>query len=195
MKLNTVVSVISLLMLSACAAPKPIIVSSPEIPENSFKGIVARSTPEPGLFMREVRLQTQPQGEPAQLQAINLNYVWFYQQRQTLGQHLSAWAHRFAYRFESSLPPGADPVVKSDGSYVGNLYAAIEDLSFFADQGRSNFMQVDNVKKLSTHGLLITISETQRYMRIEPGVTLSDQAQISGEATRSAPGNNYARGQ
>lgn len=195
MKLNTVVSVISLLMLSACAAPKPIIVSSPAIPENSFKGIVARSTPEPGLFMREVRLQTQPQGEPAQLQAINLNYVWFYEQRQTLGQHLSAWAHRFAYRFESSLPPGEDPVVKSDGSYVGNLYAAIEDLSFFADQGRSNFMQVGNLKKLSTHTLTITISEAQRYLRIEPKSALPDHAHSRAETVSALPVGNNAGSQ
>ncbi len=167
MKLHSIVSLLFLVTLGACATRQVYVGQTEHIPDNNFQGIVAKTVREPALFIRELKLNPIPVSESAKVEPVTLNYVWFYERNQTLGQHLDAWAHRFGYRFDRALPLSSDPMVKSDATFVGNLYAAIEDVSALAGQGRASFLQVQGNKKLYTQGLIITLSEEKRYLRLE----------------------------
>ncbi|BBB63348.1 hypothetical protein UNDKW_5075 [Undibacterium sp. KW1] len=180
MKVFSTVVVMTALAVSGCATRQTTAQYREVIPENNFKGIVELPAKSPSPFMRDMKLEPALAADHAKADPVTMNYTWFYERGQTLGQHVDAWAHRYAFRFESRIPLGWDPYVQSDGSFVGNLYAAMEDLAYFSDEGRNNFHQYQDTKRLRAKSVQITVFEKERYIRIE----LRDAMAEAAEAQR-----------
>lgn len=166
MKFISIALGIATLMTAGCAT-KQVVQVRDDVPENNFMGIVEMRPAKAAHFMNDLQLGPPMGADIATPNPAVYNFSWFYTRGETLGQHLDAWAHRFAYRFESRIPLGYDPYVQSDGSFVGNLYSAVEDLSYFSDEGRAQFFQYFDAKRLRTKTLQITIYEKERFIRIE----------------------------
>ncbi|MFZ6776764.1 hypothetical protein ACO0LD_08010 [Undibacterium sp. Ji83W] len=178
MRVFSMVMVVAALTVSGCATRQTTVQYREVIPENNFKGIVELQAKQPSPFMRDMKLEPPQSADHAKADPVTMNYTWFYDRGLTMGQHLDAWAHRYAFRFESRIPLGWDPYVQSDGSFVGNLYAAIEDLSYFSDEGKNNFHQYQDTKRLRTKSVQITIFEKERYIRIELRDAIAEAAEV-----------------
>lgn len=155
------------MLLNGCAVKQSTPSAIVTNPEASFRTALHKEPAQPDFSMRSLGLQNQANQEIAKTHPVTLNYVWFYERGQTVGQHLDAWARRFAYQFNSQVKISDDPIVKSDASFAGNFYAAIEDLSYFAGQGRASFLQYQDTKRLQAGNLLISISESRRSIDYE----------------------------
>lgn len=166
MKILSMVLVMVTLTVTGCASRQTAQYDD-AVPENNFKGIVELDAAKHAPFMRDVQLAAPLAADVARPDPALMNYSWFYTRGETYGQHLDAWAHKFAFRFESRIPLGYDPYVQSDGSFTGSLYSALEDLSTFSDEGKASFHQYRDSKRLRTKSLQITVYEKQRYIRVE----------------------------
>gem|GEM_PF-1995116 len=179
MRAFSMIVVMAALVVSGCTTRQTVQYRE-VIPENNFKGIVEAQAKQSSPFMRNLQLEPAQSADFVKIDPVTMNYAWFYERGQTMGQHLDAWAHRYAFRFESRIPLGWDSYVQSDGSFVGNLYSAIEDLAYFSDEGKNNFHQYHDTKRLRTKSVQITIFEKERYLRIE----LRDAMAEAAEAQR-----------
>ncbi len=192
MKSISIVLVLITLFTAGCATRQSAQYHE-QAPENNFKGIVDLQPSQPLQFMNQLQLAPPTASDVSQPDPALYNYSWFYTRGQTFGQHLDAWAHRFAFRFESRIPLGYDPYVQSDGSFIGNFNAAIEDLGSFSAEGRAQFVQYHEAKRLRTRTLQITVYEKERYLLVEQRNMQLEAAEAEREQKERLEADRTAR--